>query len=271
MSVYVIAEAGSNHDGDLARALDLVAAAAEAGANAVKFQAWNPDTMYVPGSAGHAGAVAHRLPIEWLPSLAAHAAASGIDFLCSVFDGETAAAVDPYVKMHKIASLELTWDSLLRCIAAKGKPILLSTGAATLEQIGWAVSTIREANPAAQLTLLHCVTAYPAPMSDMNLHAILTMSVKFQCKVGFSDHSTGTIAPVIAVALGAPVIEKHFTLDKSRWGPDHHYAQEPHELRAMIGLIRVAESALGDGTKRPMPSEAELRALQRGPKGLRGQ
>lgn len=274
--VYVVAEVGSNHRQRLEAAIALIHAAAAAGADAVKFQMFRADTMYERNSDGWLTAKQWELDEHWLPDLAGACSDRGVDFLCSVFDGETAAVVDPLVRAHKIASLELTWDSLLRNVAQRGKPILLSTGAATLEQIAWALGVIRGEAPDLEVVLMQCVCAYPAPLEESNLLALISMSAKFGVRVGLSDHTrTPWKAPMIATALGAPVIEKHIRLDRTpapegEVPPDFWHAIDPTEFNDMVIAIRETEAALGDGRKRVMPSEEGLRSLQRGPRGLRG-
>lgn len=273
--VYVVAEIGSNHGDSLRVAVRLIEAAAAAGADAVKFQLYRAETLYPEGDRREA-ARAWELNDRWLPTLATEALDRGVDFLCSVFDGETAAAVDPYVKAHKIASLEITWDSLLRNVAQRGKPMLVSTGAATTEQIRWALGVIRSVAPELEVVLMHCVAAYPAPLEEANLLAIIQMSAKFGVQVGLSDHTKDPItAPAAAVALGAPVIEKHVRLGRTPapYGnvpPDFWHSIDAEDFARMVEAIRLTERALGDGKKRVMPSEEPLRPLQRGPLGLRG-
>lgn len=273
--VYVIAEIGSNHGGSLDGALALIDDAAAAGADAVKFQMLRADTMYPAGERREITR-AWELPEAWLPQLATRAAGRNVGFLCSAFDGETVAAVDPWVPAHKIASLELTWDSLLRNVAQRGKPMLVSTGAATLDQIRWALGIIRSVAPELEVVLMHCVCAYPAPLEESNLLAIISMSSKFRVQVGLSSHVMdpwdSCIEAAAAVALGAPVVEKHLrpATDRLPLAPDWGHALGPTDFARMVDVIRRTEVMLGDGTKRVMPSEEALRHLQRGPLGLRG-
>jgi N-acetylneuraminate synthase len=270
---YVIAEAGSNHNGDLELALRLIRVAADAGADAVKFQLFRAAKLY-PREAGSADYLRDdediydivermELPLEWLPQLAAAADEAGIDFIVSPFDEESADAVDPYVSAFKLASYELTHHPLLRHIAAKGKPLVVSTGAADLAEVGEALEVARgEGNE--QVVVLQCTAAYPAAIEALNLGALATLRSELGLQVGLSDHSSDpVIAPVMAVALGASVIEKHFTLDRTLPGPDHKFALEPEELARMVAAIREAEKALGSGRKEVLPDEQELREFAR--------
>jgi N-acetylneuraminate synthase len=270
---YVIAEAGSNHNRDFRLAGGLIDAAADAGADAVKFQLFRADRLYPPG-AGPAEYLANgedvhdlvarmELPEEWLPGLARLAGGRGLDLLVTPFDEVSADAVDPFVAVHKLASYELTHEPLLRHVAAKRKPLLLSTGAADLEEVGAAVAVAREAG-ARELVLLQCTAAYPARLDAVNVGAIADLRERFGCPAGLSDHSGDpVIAPVLAVGLGAVAIEKHVTLDRTLPGPDHAFALEPDELRRMVEAVRLAELARGSGLKEVHPDETELRAFAR--------
>lgn len=248
--IYVIAEAGSNHNDNLKQALKLVVAAANTGADAVKFQLYRADELY-PGQ--H---TPHALPDEWLPILQNAARECGIDFLCSVFSPST---LDAYLEIGptavKIASPELTDAKLLTLCADAGLHVYLSTGMSTVRQVDEAACRITYPGG---MTLLHCVSSYPAPSDEMNLAAITWLRERYGFPVGLSDHSLDAdTAPVMAVALGATVIEKHLTLSKFQAGPDHHYALEPAEFGWMVQRVRLAASMRGDGVKRVMPSEDE--------------
>ncbi len=270
---YVIAEAGSNHNGDLELALELIRVAGDAGADAVKFQLFRAAKLY-PRAAGSADYLRDdediydlvermELPLEWLPRLSGASTEAGIDFLVSPFDEESADAVDPRVPAFKLASYELTHHPLLRHIAAKGKPLVMSTGAADLAEVREAIEVAREAGNE-QIVVLQCTAAYPAPIEALNVSALATLRDELGLPVGLSDHSSDpVIAPVMAVALGASVIEKHFTLDRTLPGPDHRFALEPDELSRMVEAIREAEKALGSGRKEVLPAEQELRDFAR--------
>jgi sialic acid synthase SpsE len=274
----IIAEIGSNHDGDLARATALVDAAADAGANAVKFQSFRAATLCArrwPATDGGwqpapAFPVLERLevPLAWHRTLAEHAATRGLCFLSTAFDEERArdlAALD--VAAMKVASGDLTHLPLLRLIGGFGRPVLLSTGLATDDEIAAALHALRERQGMLAVrppvVLLHCVSLYPLKPGDANLRVLPTLAARHGCPVGWSDHSPGHTLALGAVALGACVVEKHLTDDRGRPGPDHPYAMEPAEFRAMVAAIRELEAGLGDGVKRPRPDEEPERTWAR--------
>jgi|ERR1700674_225541 len=267
--VFIIAEAGVNHNGSLDMALRLVDAAKASGADAVKFQTFRADRL--------ATRSAHKAPyqerttansesqFEMLQRLELDAAAHqylidhcrkiGIQFLSSPFDTQSAdllATMD--VPLYKIPSGEITNLPFLQHLARKRRPVILSTGMSTLGEVEEAVYVLLTAG-ASQLTLLHCVTEYPAPYAEVNLRAMLTLKAAFGLPVGYSDHTPGIDIAIAAVALGAEIIEKHFTLDRSLPGPDHAASLEPDELRQMVVSIRHVEAALGTGIKAPAPCE----------------
>jgi sialic acid synthase SpsE len=267
--VFIIAEAGSNHNRDLDTANALIDAAADAGADAIKFQSFEARRLY-PRTAGtsdylgspvpiHEMLAELELPCEWLPELERHARDAGLGFMTTPFHVEAVDAVDAYVDALKIASYELTHDPLLRAAAARGKPVILSTGACTVEEIRHALDVLASAgcsNP----VLLQCTAAYPAPPEAANVRALVTLRETFHTLTGLSDHTRDPIAaPAAATALGAVVIEKHFTLGNAMPGPDHAYALEPGELKSMVEAVRLIEKVLGDGSKRVDPVEEELR------------
>ena len=270
--VYVIAEAGSNHDRDLDQARRLIDVAAAAGADAVKFQTFTADQIVAETRtrAAYLDAILPpdktmsalfrdlELPHEWHATLFEHATAAGLDFLSTPFDLTAVDLLDNLgVKAFKVASYELWHLPLIKAIASRGKPIICSTAMANLADIQEAVDTIA-ATGNQQLILLHCVVNYPPPFADLNLRAIETLRRAFGVPAGYSDHSPGLTAPIVATALGAAVIEKHFTTDRSRSGPDHRFALEPDELGLMVRAIRDGQAALGDGIKRMAASEADL-------------
>jgi sialic acid synthase SpsE len=270
---YVIAEAGSNHNGDLTLATRLIDAAAETGADAIKFQLFRADRLY-PRGAGAADYLRDQrdiveivagleLPTEWLPKLADRSKRMGVDFLVTPFDERSADAIDPFVKSFKVASYELTHHPLLRHVAAKAKPLIMSTGASNLDEIAEALAVARGAG-APSITLLQCTAAYPAKIASLNISAIPHLRERFGVDVGLSDHSADpVIAPVAAVALGATVIEKHVTLDRTLPGPDHRFAVEPDQLRQLVAAVRATELALGTGVKDVQSNEEELRSFAR--------
>ncbi|MEA2654502.1 MAG: hypothetical protein QOI37_1729 [Chloroflexota bacterium] len=270
--VYIIAEAGSNHDRDLDQARRLIDVAVEAGADAVKFQTFRADAIVAetttraryldailpPGQTMSDLFRGLELPREWHAELKQHAEAQGIDFLSTPFDHEAVDLLDELgVKAFKVATYELWHLPLIRDVASRGKPIICSTGMADMGDVQDAVDTVA-ATGNEQLILLHCVVNYPPPFSDLNLRAIETMRTAFRVPVGYSDHSPGLLAPIVATTLGAAVLEKHFTTDRSRPGPDHRFALEPDELLAMVQAVRDTEAALGDGVKRMAAAEADL-------------
>ncbi len=274
---FVIAEAGVNHDGDPARAAAMIDVAAAAGADAIKFQTFRAEAVISAGAPKAAyqrrttGAGESQLDmikrLELAPSdfraLAAHCAAAGIAFLSTPFDEASVELLSGIgVPAFKAPSGEITNLPLLACIGRRGRPVILSTGMADMAEVSRAVETLREAG-CPDLALLHCVSSYPADPADCNLRAMATMRETFGLPVGFSDHSTGIDIALAAAALGAAVIEKHFTLDKALPGPDHQASLDPEELAALLAGIRRVEAALGDGVKAPRPAEADTAAVAR--------
>ena len=282
---FIIAEAGVNHNGDIGMARKLVDVAAEAGADAVKFQTYNSDQIVAPDApkadyqiittgAGETQAEMLRkleLPPESFRELQDHSAKKGIIFISTPFDHDSVDLLDSLdVPAFKVGSGELVNLPLLRHIAGKGKPIILSTGMSYLGEVERALDAIYEAGND-QVIVLHCVSAYPTEPRDANLRAMHTMSQAFGVPVGFSDHTQGLEVPLAAVALGASVIEKHFTLDRSMSGPDHRASLEPRELKELVRGIRDVERALGDGRKRPTEAESNIRVAARRSIYLRNQ
>lgn len=270
---FIIGEAGSNHNGNLEQAKALIDVAAEAGCDAVKFQTFRATHLYAP-AAGESDYLQVRrsivdiiremeMPWAWMPELAAHAQARGLEFMSTGFDEAAVDALDPFVAAHKVASYELTHLPLIEHVARKGKPILMSTGAGEMEEVREAVATARKAG-CEDLVLLQCTAKYPAPLESLHLRVLPTLQREFDVLTGLSDHSAEPVAgPAGAIALGGVVVEKHFTLSKRLPGPDHKFAVEPHELKAMVQAIRQTERALGVPEKRPDPAEAELRDFAR--------
>jgi len=268
--VYVIAEAGSNHNRDLDLAKQLIDAAVEAGADAVKFQTYSGNRIYSRRTPPISSlqAVSDRpaaelmeeisLPRDWQPLLAAYAQEHEIDFFSTPFDHDAVDELDAIgVPAIKIASFEIGDLPLIRRAAATKRPLIISTGMATLGEIEEAIEAAAQAG-ADRLALLQCTSMYPAPARLINLGAMATMRRAFQVPVGFSDHTTGTAVAIAAAALGAAIIEKHFTLDRSLPGPDHAFSLEPDELRELVQGVREAQAALGDGRKSgPTPEERE--------------
>jgi N,N'-diacetyllegionaminate synthase len=268
-NAFIIAEAGVNHNGSLDLALQLVDAAKASGADAVKFQTFRAELLAT--RTAHKAAYQERTTagtesqFEMLKRLELDATAHqqlighcekiGIQFLSSPFDTQSADLLATMkVPLYKVPSGEITNLPFLDHIARKGRPIILSTGMSTLGEVEEAVHVLQAAG-AEQLTLLHCVTEYPAPYAEINLRAMLTLKSVFGLPVGYSDHTPGIEIAVAAVALGAEVIEKHFTLDRLLPGPDHAASLEPGELQQMVTAIRHVEAALGNGRKIPAPCE----------------
>jgi N,N'-diacetyllegionaminate synthase len=255
----IIAEAGLNHDGKLAQAKSLIQSAAEAGADAIKFQIYTTEELCGSNSALFALFKSLEFSKDRWLELADYAKDYDIIFTASVF-GESSADLLETIgsPMFKIASGDLTYLPLLGYVAKKDRPIVLSTGMSTLGEIEDALNEIYKAGTRS-VVLMHCVSTYPTAYEDANLRAIETLKYAFGLPVGFSDHTEGTVLPVVAVALGANAIEKHMTPDRTLPGPDHFFSLEPPEYKAMVERIRLAEQAVGDGIKRPTAAEQVTR------------
>lgn len=275
----IIAEAGVNHNGDMAMARGLVEAAAQAGADLVKFQTFRADRLVTreavkanyqqqttsSDETQHGMLRRLELSLGMHKELIAHCKAHDIGFFSTGFDIESVNfLVDLGQNLFKIPSGEITNLPYLRHLGQMGKEVILSTGMANLGEVEMALETLEAAGtPRAQITVLHCTTEYPTPMHEVNLRAMQTMHAAFGVRVGYSDHTAGIEVATAAVALGATIIEKHFTLDRNLPGPDHQASLEPGELKAMVAAIRHIELALGDGIKRLTPSEAKNRPVAR--------
>lgn len=270
----VIAEVGVNHNGDVALAHRLIDEAAAAGADAVKFQTFDPGLLVsreaaaAPYQSRATGATCQRLMLDGLvlppaawPELAAHARERGLIFLSTAFDLESAdLLLDLRVPAFKVPSGELTNLPFIRALADLGLPLLLSTGMGTLGEVTAAVDA---AAAAPALCLLHCVSAYPAPVADANLRAIVTMRERFRAPVGWSDHTEDPTTAVGAVVLGAALLEKHLTLDRRMPGPDHAASSDPVQFTSYVAAVRAISQALGDGVKSARRSEEENRVHAR--------
>ena len=268
MPTQFIAEVSSNHHRDLERCFDFIDTAARIGCDAVKFQLFKIDQLFAPEilakSETHRKRKDWELPTAFLPELAKRSHDQGIQFSCTPFYLDAVAELEPHVDFYKIASYELLWDDLIRACARTGKPLIPSTGMATLGEIEAALEVLETAGtPRTQITVLHCNTEYPTPMEDVNLRAMCSIRDVFGVAVGYSDHTAGIEVPIVAVALGATVIEKHLTLDRNLPGPDHKASLEPDEFAAMVRAIRNIEQAMGDGIKRPSPSETKNKSIAR--------
>jgi N,N'-diacetyllegionaminate synthase len=273
LSVFVIAEAGVNHNGSLELAKKLVDAAKDAGADCVKFQTFIAENIV----SKHAAKAEYQktdakdaesqydmlkkleLSFHEIRELNEYCAKKDIEFLSTAFDLESVEYLNGLsMKRWKIPSGEITNLPYLLKIARLNKPIILSTGMSTLDEIKNAVTVLKQ-NGAVDITVLHCTTEYPAPYRDVNLRAMLTIKEALNVKVGYSDHTEGIEVPIAAAALGAVVIEKHFTLDRNMEGPDHSASLEPDEFKSMVNAIRNIETCLGDGIKQP--AEAEIKNI----------
>ncbi|XZE55166.1 N-acetylneuraminate synthase [Planctomycetaceae bacterium SH139] len=274
---FIIAEAGVNHNGSLDLALQLVDVAVECGADAIKFQTFNahklvtadaPQADYQAANSGKKESQFEmlrrlELSIEDHRRIIQRCHQRGIQFMSTPFDEESVDLLaDEGMQFFKIPSGEVTNLPLIQHIASKRRPVLLSTGMCNLADVEAAVETLEQAG-ISELALLHCVSNYPAAAADTNLRAMQTMATAFGYAVGYSDHTLGSAVPLAAVALGAKILEKHFTLDRSLPGPDHLASSEPAELSQLISDIRVVESALGNGRKRPAAAEASTAAVAR--------
>jgi N-acetylneuraminate synthase len=301
-AVYIIAEAGVNHNGERDLAFALVDAAAESGADAVKFQTFDaaklaaksaPKAAYQKVSTDGTESQLEmlrklELAREWHSELQAHARNKGIEFLSTAFDtGSLDFLVELGIPLFKVPSGELTNGPLLWRFAHTGKPLVISTGMATLSEVEQGLAIVAHALNSAHepenmeeiwrgwskadwrkrlmghVTLLHCTSQYPTPFAEVNLRAMDTLANAFGLEVGYSDHTEGILIPIAAVARGARLIEKHFTLDKTLPGPDHKASLEPEELTQMVREIRLLTTAMGDGSKAPQASEWDTRKAAR--------
>lgn len=272
--IIIIAEAGVNHNGDLNKALDLIQCAADAGADYVKFQTFKTEKLvqksaqkasYQVTNTQEAGSQFEMLkkleiPFEWYDSLIQKARENNIGFLSTGFDEESIDFLDSLgCDFYKIPSGEITNKPYLEHIAKKGKAVIISTGMSTMQDIANAIEVFTSNGISkSDITVLHCNTEYPTPMKDVNLRAMSTIAEKFNVSIGYSDHTLGIEVSTAAVALGARVIEKHFTLDKSLPGPDHRASLSPKELKDLVSAIRNVEQAIsGTGIKEPSQSERQ--------------
>lgn len=277
MSVLIIAEAGVNHNGDIDLAYKLIDAAKSAGADIVKFQTFNPDlevSKYAPKAEYQKANTANdenqlsmlrqlALKHDDFIKLKAYCNKVDIGFLSTPFEEESVEFLKSLdCRLWKIPSGEITNYPFLIRIARTGWPIIMSTGMCSMAEVEDAVELLRE-NGCGEISLLHCTTEYPAPFADVNLKAMITLKERFGVKVGYSDHTPGIEISIAAVAMGAEIIEKHFTLDKNMEGPDHKASLEPQELKAMVAAIRNVEKALGNGSKVPSASEIKNKSIAR--------
>ncbi|MFH0259632.1 N-acetylneuraminate synthase [Vibrio mediterranei] len=278
-NTFIIAEAGVNHNGDIGLAKKLVDVAADAGVNAVKFQTWKTELLVTKDAKMADYQVENtqqeetqyemlkRLELSYndFSELKLYCDTKGITFMSTPDEEQSASFLDGLQEIFKIGSGELTNTPFLRHIASFNKPVILSTGMGYLSEVEHAIMTLQDAGLALnQITVLHATTDYPTASEDVNLRAMLTIENAFPgIEVGYSDHTLGIEVPVAAVAMGAKVIEKHFTLDKTMEGPDHKASLEPSELKQMVEAIRNIEVALGTGWKVPTPTEQSNRSVVR--------
>ena len=276
--VYLVAEISANHKQKFEQALLLLQAAKEAGADAVKLQTYTPNTLTIPsnreffrvgGGTLWDGRTLYDLyraaytPWEWQPRLKEAAEELGLAFFSTAFDPSAVDFLEGMgVPVHKVASFEIVDIPLVEKMAGTGKPLILSTGMATLQEIEEALRAARKGG-AEEIALLKCNSAYPAPPEEMNLRAIPHLAETFGVPVGLSDHTLGISVPVAAVALGACIVEKHFILSRSDGGPDSAFSVEPHEFKAMVQAIRIAEKALGEVRLGLNPSEEKSKIFRR--------
>jgi len=273
--IFIIAEAGVNHNGDLKLAHELIDAASSAGADAVKFQTFNTDLLagkfslrasYQKNTAGEGDQASLlrslELKEEWYPEIVDHCSKSQIEFMSTPFHKEAADLLAPLIRRFKIGSGDLTDIPFLQHVASLGKPVILSTGMADMQEIRTAFSALGE-DKKVPLTLLHCTSQYPAPFASVNLNAMATLRSEFKVPVGYSDHTAGISVPIAAAAMGATVIEKHFTIDRNLPGPDHKASLTPSSISAMIRSIREVEEALGSSKKCPTSEEEEIKRVSR--------
>ncbi|MBC8501725.1 MAG: N-acetylneuraminate synthase family protein [Nitrosopumilus sp.] len=273
---FVIAEAGSNwkcgiYNEDLEQAKKLIKIASEAGADAVKFQTFRSSTIYAKdaGKSEYLSKLGVKddinelfdylsMPYEMIPKLSDYCKELNIEFMSSAFSVEDAKVIDPFVNVHKVASFELNHVRLLEFLAKTNKPIILSTGASTFSEIDFAVNTLKKYGNE-NFILMQCTSKYPCPTEFLNLSVIPNLQLRYDCTMGFSDHSEDpVISPLLAIGYGVTLIEKHFTLNKNLPGPDHKVSLSPEELSLMIKSIRLADLSKGNGQKTILPIEKEL-------------
>jgi pseudaminic acid synthase len=275
---YIVAELSANHNQDFERAVQIIQAAKQAGADAVKLQTYTADTLtisstksyfHIGGGTLWDGRGLHDLyadaftPWEWQPKLKAVANELGMDLFSTAFDRTAVDFLEEMgVPCHKVASFEIVDIPLIEKMASTGKPLIISTGMATLAEIDEAVCAARAAG-ASEIALLKCTSAYPSPPEMMNLRTIPHLAQAFGFAVGLSDHTIGTAVPAAAVALGARIVEKHFTLSRSDPGPDSAFSLEPPEFKMMVEAVRAVEKAIGTVAYGPTPDEQRSRVFRR--------
>ncbi|MBE5924466.1 MAG: N-acetylneuraminate synthase [Lachnospiraceae bacterium] len=277
MGVYIIAEAGVNHNGDIDIALQMIDKAKECGVDCIKFQTFKTEKLVTKDAKKAEYQVlntenadsqfsmlkALELSFEDFKILKEHCDEVGIDFMSTPFDMESVDVLEKLgVKEYKMSSGDITNKQLLEYVASKNKPMIISTGMCDMDEVKEAVGWIENMGNK-DITLLHCTSNYPAPYEEVNMLSMLTLKNAFPYPVGYSDHTKGVIIPITAVAMGAKVIEKHFTLDKNMKGPDHKASLDVAELKDMVDAIRIVEVSKGDGIKAPAKSELSTRSVAR--------
>jgi N-acetylneuraminate synthase len=277
MNTYIIAEAGVNHNGSLETALQMVDSAKACGCDCIKFQTFKTERLVTKAAKKADYQIlntknedsqflmlkALELTYDDFFKIKKYCDKIEIDFMSTPFDSESVDLLEKLgISIYKMSSGDITNKILLEYVADKHKPIIISTGMCTMEEVREAVRWIEQRNNR-QITMLHCTSNYPAPYDEVNMNAMLTLKQEFKYNVGYSDHTKGIAIPVMAVAMGAAVIEKHFTLDKSMEGPDHKASLDIGELKNMVEAIRNVEAAKGDGIKKPTDSEWNTREIAR--------
>ncbi len=270
--IFLIAEAGSNHNGDLDTAVELVRQAALAGADAVKFQCYSLNSLFAPEHYETALKLRdgrwkdeiqkYTFQPDWHKVIAAEAERSGIAYFTTPFSPDCVDHIDPFVPFYKIASCDITFSYLLKKVGSKRKGVFLSTGASYLKEIDRAVKTL-SAFSLPFICIMHCIAIYPAPHDTLNLRFIETLKNRYSLPVGFSDHSKGIDAAIFAAGAGAVAIEKHFTLDKTQEGADHKNSLNPDEFKCLVEKIRLFEKTIGSARKTITPREAAERVYAR--------
>ena len=270
--IFIIAEAGSNwkigtYEDDLRQAKKLIDIAKNSGSDAIKFQTYRSNTTYV-SNAGNVNYLKNEktintifdhcsMPYKMLHELFEYSQEKNICFMSTPFSVNDASQINPYVSIHKVASYEINHNRLLEFLAKTKKPIIISTGASTIKEIDFALKIIQKIHN--NIAIMQCTASYPSDVDSLNLSVIPNLKKKYNLPVGLSDHSLNPIlAPLVAIGLGATIIEKHFTSDKSLSGPDHYFALDPNELFSMVDSIRHAEKTMGNGVKEILPVEKDL-------------
>ncbi len=262
---FIIAEAGSNHNGDINQAKKLVDIAVEAGVDAVKFQTFTGDKLFAKSHPANEIVKKYEFKLEWHREIKEYCDNKGIMFITTPFQKDAVDLLEELgVEAYKVASGDMNYYSLLDYISSTGKPVILATGMAYMDEVKEAVNRIKQGKTQ-EIAVLHCISNYPPKDEDINLNVLKTMNEELDIPIGFSDHSMGITVPVAAVAMGAKIIEKHFTISRGLEGMDHFYALEPQELKQMVDEIRKVEKAIGNGAKAPVKAEyAERHYARRG-------